>query len=116
MNLQCAMDKAGVVVNIPASNRIVVESEPELAWAQCVGKDASSADEIVIRSVGPRKIASAILPAIVSLVVEIGVGTDEGDEAGPGCRCEESAVCVNLTIEAVEQSFAHDLAPVGAGD
>jgi sporulation protein YlmC with PRC-barrel domain len=29
---------------------------------------------------------------------------------------EESAVCVNLTLEAVEQGFAHDLAPVGAGD
>jgi hypothetical protein len=29
---------------------------------------------------------------------------------------EESAVCVNLTMEAVEQSFAHDLAPIGAGD
>ncbi len=29
---------------------------------------------------------------------------------------EESAVCVNLTIEAVEQSFVHNLAPVGAGD
>jgi sporulation protein YlmC with PRC-barrel domain len=29
---------------------------------------------------------------------------------------EESAVCVNLTMEAVEQSFAHDLALIGAGD
>jgi hypothetical protein len=29
---------------------------------------------------------------------------------------EESAVCVNLTMEAVEQGFVHDLAPVGAGD
>ena len=29
---------------------------------------------------------------------------------------EESAVCVSLTIEAVEQGFAHSLAPVGAGD
>jgi hypothetical protein len=29
---------------------------------------------------------------------------------------EESAVCVNLTMEAVEQGLAHDLAPVGARD
>jgi sporulation protein YlmC with PRC-barrel domain len=29
---------------------------------------------------------------------------------------EESAIHVNLTMEAVEQSFAHDLAAVGAGD
>jgi sporulation protein YlmC with PRC-barrel domain len=29
---------------------------------------------------------------------------------------EESAVCVNLTIEAIEQGFAHDLAPIGTGD
>ena len=59
--------------------------------------------------------------AIRQLVIKIGHRSSEKEieiRASKVDRIsyEEIAVCVNLTIEAVEQGFAHDLAPIGAGD
>ena len=59
--------------------------------------------------------------AIRQLVIKIGHRFTGKEVEMPVSKVDrisyaESAVCVNLTMEAVEQGFAHDLAPVGAGD
>ena len=59
--------------------------------------------------------------AIRQLVIKIGHRFSGREEEIPVSKVdrisyEESTVCVNLTIEAVEQGSAHDLAPIGAGD
>jgi len=58
---------------------------------------------------------------ICQLVIKIGHRSSEKEIEIPASKVdrisyEEIAVCVNLTIEDVEQGIAHDLAAIGAGD